>query len=101
MKARLDILYHETWYETDPEYNYVRVELRRYSRDFGRADFILDSVVLVEGETLVEDVDATVAHFHDAGQLRVAIATFDHLKRNHPAAMAKPEDNNSLGSGQC
>lgn len=96
MKVKLDILYHESWYDTDPEFNYVRVELRRYERDFARADFILDCVVLVDGETVVDEVEATAAHKMDMGQLRVAIAKFDFLKLNHPAAGAKPE-----GSGQC
>lgn len=101
MKARLDILYHETWHDTDPEFNYIRVELRRYERPYKRSDFILDYVVLVEGETVIEKVEATNAYTSDPLQIRVAIAKFDQLKRNHPATWAKPEDNNSLGSGQC
>lgn len=102
MNSHMDIMYRETWHDTDPEYNFVKVALRRYQRElYGRCDYILDYLVIVEGETVLHRLEAREDLLTAPGLIREAITKFDDLKQNHPAYMAKSEDNNSLGSGQC
>lgn len=105
MKAKLTILYRETWVDQDPDWNYVMVELRRYEKGRNHyCDFVLETEVTVRGEIIVADTSATMAGIKDMRSLRIAIAAFDDLKKrhpDHPDYIAKPENNNSLGSGQC
>ena len=87
----LKILYREMWSKDDPDYNMVRVELRRWTdEDHHLNDLVLDSTVVINGDD-TSDIETVRSWYADCKAIRFAIGVFDGLLERHPEYKRRDE----------
>lgn len=84
-QAVLDSIYVERVHDGDSERNSVYCDIHRWtSITSGQRDTVCDTVVVVDGETVIQS-SVILPYNTDAGYQRHGIKVFDQLLADHPA----------------
>lgn len=83
MRAKLDILYVENLHDGDSESNLVSVNIHRWSSSLGYHDTVMETIVIVDGETVVQS-SKVLSYDTAAGYQRHGMKVFDEMLVAHP-----------------